>query len=219
MDLSYTPEQDAFRIQVRSWLQSNVPNPPLPSAGTKDGFALHREWERKLAASGLEPADDKIRRAIFEEEYLLARGPERVTVVGTKLMAPTLMAHGSDEQQARWLPRIASAEDIWSQGFSEPGACSDLAGIRTKAELAGPSGSGEYVINGQKIWTSYGAFADWVFVLARTGWVMQTASETDSMALPVKDLNEGGISYVVRAEPAASAVLDAFLTKAPLPAP
>jgi alkylation response protein AidB-like acyl-CoA dehydrogenase len=164
MDLSYTPEHDAFRIQVRSWLQSNVPNPPLASAGTEEGFALHREWERKLAASDLEPADDKIMRAIFEEEYLLARGPERVTVVGTKLMAPTLLAHGTDEQQARWLPRILSAEDIWSQGFSEPGAGSDLAGIRTKAELIDDT----YVINGQKIWTSYGAFADWVFVLART---------------------------------------------------
>ncbi len=164
MDLSFAPEHDAFRIEVRSWLQTHVPNPPLPSAGTRDGFALHRGWERTLAASGLEPTDDKIRRAIFEEEYLLAGGPERVTVVGTKLMAPTLLAHGSAEQKERWLPRIASAEDIWSQGFSEPGAGSDLAGIRTKAELEGDT----YVINGQKIWTSYGAFADWVFVLART---------------------------------------------------
>jgi alkylation response protein AidB-like acyl-CoA dehydrogenase len=164
VDLSYTPEQEAFRTQVRSWLRTNVPNPPLPSAGTPEGFALHREWERKLAATGYAAQDDKIAQAIFEEEYLLARGPERVTVVGTKLMAPTLIAHGTQEQKQRWLPRIASAADIWSQGFSEPGAGSDLAGIRTKAELKDDT----YVINGQKIWTSYGAFADWVFVLART---------------------------------------------------
>lgn len=164
MDLSYTSEYDDFRIQVRSWLQSNVPNPPLPSAGTPEGFALHREWERKLSAAGYGAISDKIAQAIFEEEYLLAGGPERVTVVGTKLMAPTLVAHGTDEQKERWLPRILSAEDIWSQGFSEPGAGSDLAAIRTKADLVGDT----YVMNGQKIWTSYGAFADWIFVLART---------------------------------------------------
>src|SRR5439155_25517703 len=116
-----------------------------------------------LAAAGFDTGD-VVRRAIFEEEYFLAGGPERVTVVGQKLMAPTLLAHGTGEQQARWLPRIASAEDIWSQGFSEPGAGSDLAGIRMRADRSGD----DFVLNGQKIWTSYGAFADWIFVLART---------------------------------------------------
>ncbi len=174
MDLSFTPEQDAFRAEVRAWLAANVPRPSLASAGTAEGFAAHREWEHKLSAAGYGGISwptsyggrgaDVVMQAIFEEEYLLAGAPERVSVVGQKLMAPTLMVHGTDEQRQRWLPRILSAEDIWSQGFSEPGAGSDLAGIRTRAELH----DDHLVINGQKMWTSYGAFADWIFVLART---------------------------------------------------
>ncbi len=165
MDLILSPEQTASRDEVRAWLADNVPRPPLASPGTAEGFAAHREWERKLSSAGFsDRGDDVVSRAIFEEEYLLAGAPERVTVLGQKLMAPTLEAHGTDEQKQRWLPRIVSAEDIWSQGFSEPGAGSDLAAIRTRAELAGD----DYVINGQKIWTSYGAFADWIFLLVRT---------------------------------------------------
>ena len=161
MDLTYTPEQEAFRAKVREWLVRNVE--PLPSPGTREGFDAHRAWERKLAAAGFD-AGDVITRAIFEEEYLLADAPERITVVGQKLMAPTLHAHGTEEQKERWLPGIYSADDIWSQGFSEPEAGSDLAGIRTKAVLEGD----DLVVNGQKIWTSYGAFADWIFALVRT---------------------------------------------------
>jgi alkylation response protein AidB-like acyl-CoA dehydrogenase len=173
MDLSFTPEQDAFRAEVRDWLAAHVPR-DIGSPGTAEGFAQHRAWERELSAAGYGgiawPAEyggrgaDVITQAIFEEEYLAAGAPERVTILGQKLMAPTLMAHGSDEQKQRWLPRILSAEDIWSQGFSEPGAGSDLAAIRTRGERAGD----EFVLNGQKIWTSYGAFADWIFALVRT---------------------------------------------------
>ena len=173
MDLSYTPEQKAFRAEVREWLVANVPR-EIGSPGTAEGFAQHRGWERTLSAAGYGgiawPAEyggrgaDVITQMIFEEEYLAAGAPERVTILGQKLMAPTLMAHGNDEQKQRWLPRILSAEDIWSQGFSEPGAGSDLAAIRTRGERAGE----EFVLNGQKIWTSYGAFADWIFVLCRT---------------------------------------------------
>src|SRR5687768_17283689 len=174
MDLTYSAEEDAFRAEVRAWLRVNTPRPPLAAPGTRETFDEHRAWERKLSAAGYGgiswPAEyggagaDVVRQAIFEEEYLLAGGPERITVVGQKLMGPTLMAHGTDEQKRRWLPRILSAEDIWSQGFSEPEAGSDLAGIRAKAELR----DGDYVVNGQKIWTSYGAFADWIFALVRT---------------------------------------------------
>jgi alkylation response protein AidB-like acyl-CoA dehydrogenase len=172
VDLSLSPEQTAFRAEVRAWLAENVPH--LASPGTREGFDQHREWERKLSAAGYGgiawPQEyggrgaDVVTQAIFEEEYLLSGAPERITVLGQKLMAPTLMAHGTDEQKRRWLPRILSAEDIWSQGFSEPGAGSDLAGIRTKAELQGD----RFLVNGQKIWTSYGTYADWIFILART---------------------------------------------------
>jgi alkylation response protein AidB-like acyl-CoA dehydrogenase len=174
MDLSYTQEQDAFREEIREWLRKNVPDPPLASAGTREGFGAHRSWERRLSDAGYGgiswPVEyggrgaDVVLQAIFEEGYLLSGAPERVTVVGQKLMGPTLMAHGTEEQKSRWLPRILSAEDIWSQGFSEPGAGSDLAAIKTKAELS----DGHFVVNGQKIWTSYGAFADWMFALVRT---------------------------------------------------
>ena len=117
-------------------------------------------WPAEYGGRGADVVD----QAIFEEEYLLADAPERVNVVGQKLMAPTLMAHGTDVQKQRWLPRILTSQHVWSQGFSEPEAGSDLAGIRTKAELH----DGHYVVNGQKIWTSYGTFADWIFVLVRT---------------------------------------------------
>jgi alkylation response protein AidB-like acyl-CoA dehydrogenase len=174
VDLSYTQEQEAFREEVRAWLAANVPQPPLASAGAREGFNAHRLWERTLSSAGYGgiawPKEfggrgaDVVLQAIFEEEYLLSGAPERITVVGQKLMGPTLMAHGTEEQKTRWLRRILSAEDIWSQGFSEPGAGSDLAGIRTRAELH----DGQFVVNGQKIWTSYGAFADWIFALVRT---------------------------------------------------
>jgi alkylation response protein AidB-like acyl-CoA dehydrogenase len=173
MDLTYTPAQDAFRAELREWLASNVPS-DLASPDTREGFEQHRAWERALADAGFAglswPSSyggrdlDVVHQAIFEEEYLLADGPERINVVGEKLMGRTLMKHGTDEQRARWLPRILRAEDVWSQGFSEPEAGSDLANVQTRAVRDGD----HWVIDGQKIWTSYGAFADWIFVLVRT---------------------------------------------------
>jgi alkylation response protein AidB-like acyl-CoA dehydrogenase len=173
MDLSFTHEQEAFREEVRAWLAANVPH-GLPSAGTREGFEAHRAWEQELYRAGYGairwPVEyggrgaDPVQQAIFEEEYFLAGGPERVTVLGKNLMGPSLMVHGSEEQQRQWLPGILSADVVWSQGFSEPEAGSDLASLRTRAVLDGD----EYVVNGQKIWTSFGAFADWMFALVRT---------------------------------------------------
>ena len=173
MDLTYTPDQIAFREQLRAWAASSVPHDLAPP-DTREGFEQHRAWERALFDAGFAglswPASyggrdlDVVHQAIFEDEYLLADGPERINVVGEKLMGRTLMKHGTDEQRARWLPRILRAEDVWSQGFSEPEAGSDLANVQTRAVRDGD----EWVIDGQKIWTSYGAFADWIFVLVRT---------------------------------------------------
>ena len=173
MDLRLSSEQEAFRDEVREWLRASVPR-SLPSPGTRDGFEAHREWERTLSRAGYAAirwpeeyggrGGDPVLQAIFEEEYLLAGGPERITVVGQNLLGPTLMVHGTPEQRSRWLPGILSAEEVWSQGFSEPEAGSDLAGIRTKAVRDGE----DWVVDGQKIWTSYGTFADWIFALVRT---------------------------------------------------
>ena len=172
MDLTPTAEQAAFRDEVRTWLRGNVPS--LPPPGSREAFSRHVQWEKSLYEAGYSamqwPVEfggrgaDAVQQAIFEEEYLLANGPERVTVVGQNLMGPTLMVHGTDAQKQRWLPGILSAEHIWSQGFSEPDAGSDLAALRTRAVLDGDA----WVVNGQKIWTSYGPYADWIFALVRT---------------------------------------------------
>lgn len=174
MDLGLTSEQQAFRAEVRSWLREHVPSPPLASPGTSDGFAAHVAWERDLHAAGYAAIHwprafggrgaDVVQQAIFEEEYVLAGGPERVTVVGHNLLGPTLMAHGTLEQQRRWLPDLLAARTIWVQGYSEPDAGSDLASLRTRAVRDGEA----FVVDGQKIWTSHGPYGDWIFALVRT---------------------------------------------------
>jgi alkylation response protein AidB-like acyl-CoA dehydrogenase len=196
MDLSYTPEQDAFRTEVRDWLRANVPPEPLANPGSPDGFAAHRAWDARLAEAGYAtlqwPVEyggrgaDVVMQAIFQEEYYLARAPERVSVIGYNLMGPTLMVHGTGEQKTRWLPGIISAGEIWSQGFSEPEAGSDLAGIRTRAVLDGD----DWVVNGQKIWTSYGAWADWIFALVRTD---PEASRHAGITFLAIDLRSSGV--------------------------
>ena len=174
MDLRYSDAQESFRADARAWLRANVPNPPLQTPGTREGFEAHRGWERALHGAGYSGLQwpeayggrgaDVVSLAIFEEEYFLAGGPERINALGQRLMGPTLMVHGTEEQKHRWLRRILAADDVWSQGFSEPDAGSDLAGLKTRAVRDGD----DFVINGQKIWTSYGAFADWMFALVRT---------------------------------------------------
>lgn len=174
MDLTYTPEQQAFRQEVRSWLQTNVPTEPLPSFDTEDGFSAHRVWEAKLAEQGYSAVTwpkelggigaDLFQWLIFEEEYWRAGAPLRVNQNGIFLLAPTLMEYGTDEQKARWLPKMATSEETWAQGWSEPGAGSDMAAIRSTAVRDGD----DYVINGQKIWSTRAVYADWLFGLFRT---------------------------------------------------
>ena len=174
MDLNYTPEQEAFRAEVRQWLVEHVPTEPLASFDTEAGFAAHREWERTLAAGNWGMVTwpnayggrgcDLIQWLIFEEEYYRAGAPGRVNQNGIFLLGPTLMEYGSEEQKARFLPAMASGEEIWAQGWSEPNAGSDMAAIRCRADRDGD----EYVINGQKIWSTRAVYADWVFGLFRT---------------------------------------------------
>jgi alkylation response protein AidB-like acyl-CoA dehydrogenase len=174
MDLILTDDQLAFRDQVRAWLRANVPVDPLPEVTTTEGLAAHRRWEKQLFEAGYAaihwPTEyggrdaDLLAQAIFSEEYARSGAPPRINVLGLGLAGPTLMDHGTEEQQRRWLPPILSCDEIWSQGFSEPDAGSDLAAVRTRAVLDGDT----YRVNGQKTWTSLGRFADWMFALVRT---------------------------------------------------
>lgn len=174
MDLTFTPEQEAFRAEARAWLGAHVPQTPLPSMDTAEGFRLHREWERTLHDGGWAmvswPVEyggrgcNLIEWLIFEEEYWGAGAPGRVNQNGIFLLGPTLMEFGTPEQKARYLPKMARSEEVWAQGWSEPNAGSDMAAIRTTARLDGD----HYVLNGQKTWCSRAAFADWIFCLVRT---------------------------------------------------
>jgi alkylation response protein AidB-like acyl-CoA dehydrogenase len=174
MDLRFTPEQDAFRAQVREWLVENVPDPMLPSMDTADGFEAHRKWERTLFDGGWGVVSwpeeyggrglGLVEWLIFEEEYYAANAPGRVNQNGLFLLGPTLMDHGTSEQKARFLPSMARGDEVWCQGWSEPNAGSDMANIRTKATLDGD----HWVIEGQKTWCSRGVWADWMFGLFRS---------------------------------------------------
>ena len=176
MDLAYTPRQKAFREEVRAWLAANLPAEPLLSYDTREGFEQHRAWERKLFDARLSMVIwpealggrgcDLIEWLIFEEEYYGAGAPMRVNQNGQLLLGPTLIEFGTEEQKARFLPRMAASDDMWAQGWSEPNAGSDMAAITSKAILSA-EGS-HYVLNGQKTWSTRATFADWLFGLFRS---------------------------------------------------
>ena len=174
MDLSYTPEQQAFRAEIREWLAANVPDKPLLTLEGEEGFHQHVEWERKLASGNWGMVTwpeqyggrglDLIQWLIFEEEYWAAGAPLRANQNGIFLLGPTVMEYGTDEQKARFLTPMANGEVMWAQAWSEPNAGSDMAAITTRAVRDGD----EYVISGQKTWSSRASFADWGFGLFRT---------------------------------------------------
>jgi alkylation response protein AidB-like acyl-CoA dehydrogenase len=176
VDLTFTESEEAFRAEARAWLEANVPDPPLPSGDTRDGFARHKEWERALFDARWAvvswPEEYGGRDAslmewlIFEEEYYRAGAPQRVTQNGIFLLAPTLFELGTKEQQDRILTEMASAEETWCQGWSEPNAGSDLAGITSRAVR--DDANGGWRLSGQKTWTTRGAFCDRLFGLFRT---------------------------------------------------
>jgi alkylation response protein AidB-like acyl-CoA dehydrogenase len=174
VNLEFDPQVLAFRAEVAGWLADHVPANPLPSVDTAEGFALHREWESVLAQARLAmvtwPAEYGGRDAslldwlVFEEEYHAASGPVRVGQNGLFVLAPALLAHGSDEQKTRVLPAMARADEIWAQAWSEPGAGSDLAAVRSRAERS----DGGWLLSGQKTWSSRAVLADRAFGLFRS---------------------------------------------------
>src|ERR1700678_1348529 len=175
--MQFGTEDDAFRRRVADWLAANVPAELRGAGGPgreHEAFAERLAWNRRLAAAGWTclgwPAahggrDAPLRQQmIFFEEYARSRAPARVAVVGEDLLRPTLIAFGTLEQQRRSVPPIAAVEELWCQGYSEPGAGSDLAAVATSAVADGD----QWVITGQKVWTSLAHVADWCFLLART---------------------------------------------------
>ena len=178
MDLNDGSQEAAFRRRARDFIRANLPD----GWGTPDyilpkGDAyleFLRDWQRRLYEGGFLGLEwpkeyggqdaGLVEAAIFGEEQARARAPQPLNVVGLFLTGPTLLAHGTEEQKRRHLRKILSCEEIWCQGFSEPGAGSDLAALRTRAELDGD----HFVVNGQKVWTSLAHIADWCMLLVRT---------------------------------------------------
>ncbi|MDX1799942.1 MAG: acyl-CoA dehydrogenase family protein [Marinobacter sp.] len=175
MDLNYTPEQEAFRADVRQFLEDNLPDDirERVQKRLRPDKAMTERWQKILFDKGWGASNwpveyggtgwSAIEQLIFEEECALAGAPRQLDF-GLRMVAPVIMTFGSDEQKERFLPRILSGEDWWCQGYSEPGSGSDLASLRTSAKLE----NGEYVVNGQKTWTTLGQHADWIFCLVRT---------------------------------------------------
>jgi alkylation response protein AidB-like acyl-CoA dehydrogenase len=180
MDLKFSKEDEAFRKVVADWLQENLSGEFAElrgRGGAGDESALidgRRAWEKHLGKNGWTcvgwPTEhggrglSLMQQVIFYEEYARAGGPGRLGHIGEGLAGPTIIAFGSDEQKKRFLPRIVSGEDIWCQGFSEPNAGSDLANVQTRAERD----RDDWVITGQKVWTSWAEWSNWCFVVCRT---------------------------------------------------
>lgn len=179
MDLNYTPEEEEFRRKVRDWLNENVPKSGLKGFDNnldRDRSTLEKmkEWQRRVHHAGYlalswpreygGQAMDPVRQSIVNEEMVRARAPGLIGAMGIGMVGATLITWGNEEQKARYLPKILRAEEIWCQGYSEPGAGSDLASLRTRAEIVGD----EFVVNGQKVWTSGAHYADMMFCLVRT---------------------------------------------------
>jgi alkylation response protein AidB-like acyl-CoA dehydrogenase len=176
MDLSFTPEQEAFRQEVRAFIQKEMP-PHIAAKAAVDGHFEHSEtmeWHKVLAKKGWiaphwpkevgGPGWDAARRFIFAEELEQAGTPQ-LSPFGLVMVGPLIIQFGNEAQKKRFLPKILSGEEAWCQGYSEPEAGSDLASLRCTAI---DDGKGNFVVNGQKTWTTYGQYADWIFCLVRT---------------------------------------------------
>jgi alkylation response protein AidB-like acyl-CoA dehydrogenase len=178
MDFSLTPEQETFRQTVRAWLKENLPREwkdlgrsDIPRVET---YELLRTWQRKLYDAGFIgltwPKEygghglTFMEELILQEEIALAKAPPILNILGVGMAGPTIIAYGTEEQKKRYPPKILSCEEIWAQGYSEPNAGSDLASLQTRAVKDGE----DWVINGQKVWTSFAQVADWMMLLART---------------------------------------------------
>ncbi|MBI4247847.1 MAG: acyl-CoA dehydrogenase family protein [Candidatus Rokubacteria bacterium] len=179
MDFDFTAEQEAFRKEVRQWLEANLPDDLrgrafAASRADHDEVRRLRAWQQRMYEAGYVGMDwprqfggrgaTLVEQIILFQEMARAESPQLVNRGGLSMLGPTLMKHGTADQQQRFLPKILTADELWCQGFSEPNAGSDLANLQTRAELRGD----ECIVNGQKVWTSMAHVADWCFLLVRT---------------------------------------------------
>src|SRR6266702_1939026 len=179
MDFAFTSEEEAFRAELRGWLEKNLPAGWDPGSYQAREFSpeqerLLRGWQRTLHEAGWAgiqwPPEyggrgvGIVAQVIFNEEMARARAPQIIGTRGWEYLGPTIMAYGTEAQKRRFLPRILAGEEIWCQGFSEPNAGSDLAGLQTRAVLD----ADEWLVNGSKIWTSGAQYSDWCTLLCRT---------------------------------------------------
>src|SRR5512143_1243480 len=207
MDLQLTERHLKFRDELRAWLQANWRRPwreELRNPDTTEDslMELRRNWQRKLYAAGYLGMDwprewggrgaTAVEGAIFEEELARADAPQILNSLGIGLLGPALIHHGSEAQRRRFIPPMLEGTEIWCQGFSEPGAGSDLASLKTTATLDGD----HFVLNGQKVWTTFGPWADWIFVLARTdskdryGGISFILTKLDTPGIAVRPLRQ-----------------------------
>jgi alkylation response protein AidB-like acyl-CoA dehydrogenase len=199
MDIGWSPAEEAFRAEVRSWLEANRPPRPMPSGDTAAGVPVHLEWERKLFDAGWAVVSWPERYGgrdaslwewlIFEDEYFRAGLPQRVAQNGLFLLAPGLFEFGTADQQDRLLPRLASTEDLWCQGWSEPNSGSDLASLTSRAVR--DEAAGGWRLTGQKTWTTRGAFCTHLFGLFRTD---AAAERHRGLTYLLVDLRQPGVT-------------------------
>ncbi|HEX3726232.1 MAG TPA: acyl-CoA dehydrogenase [Pirellulales bacterium] len=200
MDLGLTASEQKFRDELRAWLKANLPAKTSQAVKTAESAAAYHEylkgWQRKLyegAYAGISWPKEYggrgasfIEQAIFQEELALADAPERMGTIGQGLVGPTIIAVGTEEQKKRYLPTILSGDEVWCQGFSEPNAGSDLAALETKGVREGD----DFVVNGQKIWTSYAHIADQCLLVVRTD---PSASKHKGLTCLLVDMKSPGI--------------------------
>ncbi len=227
MDLSYTADEERFRDELRAWLSANIPEEwakpgfwgTLPD---NESFELRRDWEREKALAGFAgiqwPTEFGGRggtpgmKAIYDEEMVLARAPQTVNPLGLTFLAPTVMAIGTDEQRKEIIGPMLRNEVIWCQGFSEPGAGSDLAALTTKGVRDGD----DFVINGQKVWTTNAVHGDKIFTMVRT----EPGSEKHrGISMLLIDMNQPGVeARPLKQMSGASEFGEVFFTDARVPA-
>ena len=180
MEFAFSPAEEAFRARIREWLRANLPaswgTPGHVKPGTPaEKVAFAKQWQRKLYDGGWAGlswpkeyggrALSPLEQLLFHEEYFAAGAPDMIDIaIGPNLTGPTLIHHGTEAQKKRFLEPILRGDEVWCQGFSEPGAGSDLAALRTRGELKGD----HLVVNGQKVWTSYARHAQWCILIVRT---------------------------------------------------